>query len=221
MSNIKIERHNAPVEENIRDGVLDLVSANVTSLNMTHPPVDHPKFEAYRVALVLEVMTYLAMKKPYRIELVTASSDGLIVGFTLCGLPLNGSTSECGVYYTAVAKAHRGKGLMSLMMNDITARYPSVALSCDVELVPRYERYGFRCDSVRHHQVVMFIGSPVEETPVLSVPDLMNNPSVMAEREKAESKFSSYEIDRADRALAKRMQADEEKAKRFLKARNR
>lgn len=166
-------------------------------------------------------MTYLAMKKPYRMELVTASSDGLIVGFTLCGLPLNGSTSECGVYYTAVAKAHRGKGLMSLMMNDITARYPSVALSCDVELVPRYERYGFRCDSVRHHQVVMFIGSPVEETQVLSVPDLMNNPSVMAEREKAESKFSSYEIDRADRALAKRMQADEEKAKRFLKARNR
>lgn len=221
MSDIKIERHNAPVEEKIRDGVLDLVSKNVTSLSMTHPPADHPKFEAYRVALVLEVMTYLAMKDPHRIELVTASSDGVIVGFTLCGLPLNGSSSECGIYYTAVAKALRGNGLMSLMMNDITARYPSAALSCDVALVPRYERYGFRCDSVRHHQVVMFLGNPVEDTPVLNVPDLMNHPSVMVERKKAESKYSTYELERADRAFAKRMQADEEKAKRFLKERNR
>jgi len=221
MSNIKIERHNAPVGVNVRDGVLDLVSANVTSLSMTHPPANHPKFEAYRVALVLEVMTYLAMGNPHRIELVTASSDDLIVGFTLCGLPLNGSTSECGIYYTAVAKAERGKGVMSLMMNDITARYPSVALSCDVALVPRYERYGFRCHSLRNHQIVMFIGHPIEETPVLNIPDLMNHPSVMDERQKAGSKFSPYELDRADRAFAKKMQADEEKAKRFFKGRNR
>lgn len=221
MSNIKIERHNAPVGTNVRDAVLDLVSANVTPLCMTHPPANHPKFEAYRAALVLEVMTYLAMKHPHRIELVTASSDDVVVGFTLCGLPLNGSTSECGIYYTAVAKAERGKGLMSLMMNEITARYPSVALSCDVALVPRYERYGFRCHSLRHHQIVMFIGHPVEETPVLNFSDLMNHPSVMVEREKAESKFSTYELDRADRAFAKKMKADEEKAKRFFSGRSR
>ncbi|MNJ44214.1 hypothetical protein D3C77_392560 [compost metagenome] len=186
---------------------------------MTHPPANHPKFEAYRAALVLEVKTYLAMKPPHRIELVTVSSDGVIVGFTLCGLPLSGSSLECGIYYTAVAKALRGTGLMSMMMNDITARYASVALSCDVALVPRYERFGFRCESVRHLQVVMFLGDPVEDTPVLQVPELMNHPSVMIERQKAESKYSLYELERADRAFAKRMKADGDKAKRFLKTR--
>lgn len=220
MGNIKIERYNAPVEVDIRDAVLDLVSANVTSLSMTHPPANHPKFEAYRAALVVEVLTYLAMQSPHRIELVTVTSDDQVVGFTLCGLPLNGSTSECGIYYTVVAKAHRGKKLMSLMINDITARYPAVALSCDVALVPRYERFGFRCHSLRHSQIVMFIGDPVEETPVLRFSDLMNHPAVIEEREKAESKFSPYELGRADRAFAKKMQADEDKAKRFLKVRN-
>ena len=106
---------------------------------------------------------------------------------------------------------------MSLMMNDITERYPSVALSCDVALVPRYERFGFRCESVRHGQIVMLLGSPVEDTPVLNVHDLMNHPSVMAQRQKAEAEFSLYELDRSDRAFAKRMKIAEENAKRFPK----
>lgn len=219
LSSMEIERHTAPVEEKMHDDVLVLVSQNVSSLAMTHPPADHPKFEAYRAALLLEVQTYLEMTPPHRIELVTVTSDGVLAGFTLCGLPLNGSSSECGIYYTAVSKALRGNGLMSLMMNDIIERYPSVALSCDVALVPRYERFGFQCQSVRHGQIVMFLGNPVEETPVLSVHDLMNHPSVIAEREKAEARFTSYDLSRADRAFAKKMKVVEENAKRFLKNR--
>lgn len=218
LSSMRIERHTAPVDEKVREDVLGLVSQNVTALSLIHPPADHPKFGAYCAALRLEVYSYLEMEAPHRIELVTVSYHGVMAGFTLCGLPLNGSSSECGIYYTAVAKAQRGKGLMSLMMNDITGRYPSVALSCDVALVPRYEKFGFRCQSVRHGQIVMFFGDPVEDTPVLSTHDLMNHPSVMAQREKAEAEFSLYELDRADRAFAKRMKASEDNAKRFFKA---
>jgi hypothetical protein len=65
----------------------------------------------------------------------------------------------------------------------------------------------------------MFLGDPVEDTPVLSTHDLMNHPLVMAQREKAEAEFSFYELDRADRAFAKRMKAAEDNAKRFLNAR--
>lgn len=216
---VSIDRLNCPVSEEVIDQVLLLVSDNVTSLCLTHPPADHPRFEAYRAALMLEVRTYLEMAPPHRIELVTATSRESLLGFTLCGLPLSGSSHECGIYYMAVAKAERGNGLMSLMMKDIISRYTSAALSCDVALVPRYERYGFRCEYVRHRQVVMFLGNPVENTPVLSADDLMNHPSVVFERQKAEAKYSSHEIDRADRAFKKRMKADEEKAKRFIKNR--
>ncbi|MCF5382050.1 hypothetical protein GIW05_00750 [Pseudomonas syringae] len=217
LSSMRIERHTAPVDEKVREDVLALVSQNVTALSLIHPPADHPKFGAYSAALRLEFQTYLEMEAPHRIELVTVSSDGVMAGFTLCGLPLSGSSSECGIYYTSVSKALRGNGLMSLMMNNITGRYPSVALSCDVALVPRYKRFGFRCESVRHGHIVMFIGDPVEDTPVLSTHDLMNHPSVMAQREKAEAEFSLYELDRADRAFAKKMKSAEDNAKRFFK----
>lgn len=219
MSIIKIERHSAPVDTDVREQIVELVSANVTALAMTHPPTGHPKFEAYRVALMLEVWTYLGMEAPYRMELVTASSDGVLIGFTLCGLPINGSITECGIYYTVVSKPFRGKGALTLMMKDITARYPSVALSCDVALVPIYEHYGFHCDSLRHNQIRMFLGNPVEETPVLSVKDLMDNPAVMEERRKAGEKFSVHDMDRADRAMAKKIRIDEVNAKRFFQER--
>lgn len=221
MYNFEIKRHSSPVGGGIRDGVIALVAENVTSLSMTHPPTSHPKFESYRAALILEVAAYLAMSSPHRMELVTVLSESLLVGFTLYGLPISGSSSECGIYYTAVEKSFRGKGVMSLMMKDITARYPAVSLSCDIALVPRYERYGFKCESLRHHQIVMFLGNPTEDIPVLSVPELMNHPSVISERQKAEEQFSYYEIEHADRAMVKKMRADEEKAKRFLKERQR
>lgn len=105
---------------------------------------------------------------------------------------------------------------MSQMMKDISGRYPSVALSCDVAHVPRYERFGFRCESVRRGQIVMFLGSPVEDTPVLRVEDLMNHPAVVAERQEAQEKFSRYELDRADRALERKLKTAEDNAKRFL-----
>ena len=133
LASMKIERNNSPIDESLRMDVLKLVSENVTALSLTHPLASHPRFEAYRAALVLEVQTYLQMVAPHRMELVSASSGDVTLGFTLCGLPLNGTSSECGIYYTAVAKAHRGNGVMSLMMKDITSRYPSAALSCDVD----------------------------------------------------------------------------------------
>jgi len=219
MSSIKIELHRSPVDNGIREQVVELVSANATALAMTHPPIGHPKFEAYKIALMIEVWSYLGMEAPYRMELITASSDGVLIGFTLCGLPINGSTTESGIYYTVVSKPFRGQGVLTLMMNNILARYPSVALSCDVALVPIYERYGFHCHSLRHNQIRMFLGEPVEETPVLSVDDLMENPGVVLARKEAAEKFSVHEMDRADRALAKRIRTDELNAKRFLQQR--
>ncbi|MEQ4192419.1 hypothetical protein ACDH60_25865 [Pseudomonas ficuserectae] len=49
--------------------------------------------------------------------------------------------------------------------------------------------------------------------------DVMSHPGVMAVRRSFEAKFSGYDLDRADRSLAARLQAEEDKAKRFLKLR--
>lgn len=221
MKDIKINKYKSPVQDDICQGVLAIVADNVTSLNMMHPPSNHPRFEAYRTALRLEVHNYLAMDKTFRLEVVTASLDGIIIGFILCGLPISGSSSECGIYYTAVAKPNRAQGIMSLMMREVTANYPSISLSCDIELVPRYERFGFRCDSLRHHQIVMFMGNPVENIPIIATHELMADPAVIIERRKAEADFSKFDIDRADKTMVKRLEFEKIKAKRFLHERMR
>lgn len=221
MDNVKIRKYISPVPDDICQGVLDIVADNVTSLSMMHPLSSHPRFEAYRTALKLEIHNYLAMDEPFRLEVVTSSLDGVIIGFILCGLPFNGSSSECGIYYTAVAKPNRGRGIMSLMMREVTANYPSISLSCDIDLVPIYEHFGFVCDSLRHHQIVMFLGNPVENIPVIATHELMADPAVVIERRKAEANFSKFDIDRADKAMVKRLEFETSKAKRFLQARMR
>lgn len=221
MENLQIRTYETPVQDDICQGVLAIVADNVTSLSMMHPPSNHPRFEAYRTALLLEIHNYLAMDKPSRLEVVTASLDGVIIGFILCGLPTSGSSAECGIYYTAVAKPNRGQGVMSLMMREVTAKYPAISLSCDVELVPKYERFGFVCDSLRHHQIVMFFGNPVENIPVIATHELMADPAVIIERRKAEANYSEFDINRADKAMVKRLEFETSKAKRFLQAKMR
>lgn len=217
-----VQRHNAPVNDNsVLDGVLAIVADNIKSLMMIGPSPSHPKFEGYRASLVLEVGGYLKMEHPNRIELVTVSFQGVVIGFTVCGLPLDptSTASECGIYYTCVSKSFRGKGVMRLMMKDIKSRYEHLHLSCAVALVPIYERYGFRCIEMREHQIVMFVGSPVEDTPVQMIEELASHPAVVAVRRSCEEKFSKHDLDRADRDLITRLKGDEEKAQRFLKMR--
>ncbi|WPN21786.1 GNAT family N-acetyltransferase [Pseudomonas marginalis] len=218
---VTIERFAAPVTNSIVDSVLELVAENVTSLNMTHPPENHPFFDSYRKALILEVGQYLNMRAPHRIEVYIASNDAGVVGFALCGLPLNGSLKECGIYYVAVEKGYRCQGIMGGMVKAITDRYPHVALSCDVSLVPIYERYGFKCHELRLHQVVMYFGCPVEETPVLSVPDLLQHPDVLEEQNIAAHKFGRQKVDRANKDLERNLKTAKQNAKRFFENRTR
>jgi len=216
---VMIERFVAPVTDSIVGAVLELVAENVTSLNMTHPPASHPFFSSYRKALLLEVGQYLNMRDPHRIEVYTAIRDGKIVGFALCGLPLNGNLEECGIYYMAVGKGHRCQGVMGRMVKAITDRYAHVALSCDVSLVPIYERYGFKCHELRHHQIVMYFGCPVEETPVLNVSQLREHPDVLDEQNIAAHKFGRQKVDRANKDLELKLKTAKQNAKRFFEDR--
>lgn len=46
--------------------------------------------------------------------------------------------------YAAVAPAYRGQGIFKKMLNELKAQYPILGLDCSLELVPMYERLGFR-----------------------------------------------------------------------------
>lgn len=213
---IIIETITLPVLEHLGEAVLDLVAENVTDLAMAHPSPSHPLFSVFRLVLLTEVRAYLARPVPSQMELVTAVEDGKLLGFVLCGLS---PSRECGIYYTAVTRSRRNEGIMSLMIRDVVARYSAISLSCDVQLVPRYERYGFEPRSLRKHQVVMAIGNPVEETPILDPDALQQQPPILQEQFAASERSSEHAVKTANKAMTKFLKTEEAKAKRYLQQR--
>jgi ribosomal protein S18 acetylase RimI-like enzyme len=213
---IVVDRVSAPVIQALGEQVLDLVAENITELAMAHPPASHPLFSVYRLSLLTEVRAYLARPAPSQIELVTATENGAVLGFALCGLSPSG---ECGVYYIAVSKARRNQGVMSLMMRDVVSRYSIITLSCDVHHVSRYERYGFAPVSVRKNQIVMVIGDPQEETPILDPDQLQQQPPILQEQMAASRRSTERAVEQANKAMKKFQKAEETKAKQYLQQR--
>lgn len=215
---ILVETIASPVPSHIGEQVSDLVAGNVTDLSMAHPPVSHPLFSVYRFTLLTEVQAYLERPTPSQIELVTATDDGELVGFALCGLS-PGPHPECGIYYTAVAKSRRREGILGLMVREIKSKYAVVSLSCDVRLVPVYEHYGFEPASLRNHHIVMAIGEPREETPLIDPDAHASQPPIIQARMEAEARSTKGAVMLANKAMKKARRIEEAKAKNFLKHR--
>ncbi|MGP5354162.1 GNAT family N-acetyltransferase [Pseudomonas helleri] len=218
--NVQIVRHSWPINDGVCQEVIDLVTDNATSLSMMQPAKTSPTFKIYQTALEVEVANYLCLEPPNRMELVTADYSGGMIGFALCGLPLNGSSLECEIYYLAVAKPFRGHKVMSLMVRDILARYPGVSLCCGLKLVPQYQGFGFKCVDQIEQNVVMVRGTRKEDIPVIPPMTFMTHPLVVQEREQAQKKFTQRELDRADRDMSKQLHQAKENTKRFLKIQN-
>ncbi|MGF6166793.1 GNAT superfamily N-acetyltransferase [Pseudomonas moraviensis] len=215
---ITINRHATPVTPMICASILELVGENVTSLSMLRPPKVHPLFEGYKALLVEEIRTYITRQDLPQIEVITASSDdGSIVGFLLFGL-VETDVLECNIYYTAVKKQFRRQGIMSQMMKVVLQISPALGLSCDIAMVPIYERYGFRPVAARDAQIVMFIADPKGITPVVSVEDLKRLDAVDIAFRRAAQTSGPHEVRRADKVLKSDLAARQTKARQFMKA---
>ena len=122
-------------------------------------------YELFQVTLCVEVGHYLdaighPMARGRHGELVVAvdtDRPGQAVGF-LMYCPLSGVTGQCGIYYTAVLPGWRRRGAFKAMLGIMLARYPSAALSCEIDMVPMYERFGFEVYGYRDGQVQMAKG---------------------------------------------------------------
>lgn len=215
---ITIHRHTTPVTPKICASILELVGENVTSLSMSHPPRVHPLFDGYKAMLVEEIRTYITRQDLPQIEVITASSEGgSIIGFLLFGL-VETDVLECNIYYTAVQKQFRRQGIMSQMMQVVLNISPALGLSCDIAMVPIYERYGFRPVAARETQIVMFIGDPTGITPVVSVEDLKRLEAVDMAFRRAAQRSNPHDMWRADKGMKADLAARQTKARQFLKA---
>ena len=212
-----ITRHATPVDPSTCSAVLDLVGENVTALSMSSPPRTHPLFDGYKTMLEEEVRTYITRHDLPQIELLTASTDdGRIVGFLLFGL-VQTDVQECNIYYSAVQKKLRCKGIMNNMMQVILKISPAIGLSCDIAMVPIYKRYGFRVVTGRETQVVMFIGNPNGITPVIDATDLGKLEVVDTAFRRAAQGADMNDMRRADRTMKADLVARKAKVRQFVK----
>jgi GNAT superfamily N-acetyltransferase len=60
--------------------------------------------------------------------------------------------------YAAVAKDYRSQGVFKQMLDELKSQYPVLGLDCPLELVPMYERLGFRPTTVQGAHVGMSTG---------------------------------------------------------------
>lgn len=212
-----ITRHATPVDPSTCIAVLDLVGENVTALSMSSPSRTHPLFDGYKTMLVEEVRTYITRHDLPQIELLTASAeDGRIIGFLLFGL-VQTDVQECNIYYSAVQKQFRRKGIMNNMMQVILEISPAIGLSCEIAMVPIYKRYGFRVVEGRETQVVMFIGNPTGITPVIDPTDLKKLEVVGTAFSRAAQGADMNDMRRADRTMKTDLATRKAKVRQFVK----
>lgn len=57
--------------------------------------------------------------------------------------------------YAAVSKDYRGQGVFKLMLDELKRLYPVLGLDCPLELVPMYERLGFKVSTAMATHVGM------------------------------------------------------------------
>jgi ribosomal protein S18 acetylase RimI-like enzyme len=141
----------------IRQQVLDMVKEYHTDLSMLGTPPSNHLYPIYNWSLVVEVDLYINRigKIPeFPVELVIASDQGKVIGFVLT-LPVATHPDACAVTYMAVAASARRRGVGSVMMKSVLARYPHTELTCFVSKVPFYEKLGFKVIDVRNTQLVM------------------------------------------------------------------
>lgn len=215
---LTITRHSTPVPSELCQKILDLVSDNASSLSMTRPPLDHPLYEGYRTLIIEEIRTYITRYDLPQIEILVATTEeGQTIGFLLFGLIIT-DVLECNIYYTAVHRRFRRKGVMTRMINSVMEISPALALSCDPSMVEMYERFGFKPTDVRETQIVMFVGNPKGITPIIDPEDLMRLEVVDSAFRNAIGKTSKRDLKHADKRFQVQITKMKTRAKEFITA---
>lgn len=194
----------------------------------TNPvPPGHLLYEVLQATLCIEVGSYLdaighPMAKGRHGELIVAvdkAQPGQAIGF-LMYCPLSGATGQCGIYYTAVLPGHRRRGAFKAMFGAMLARYPSAALSCEIDMVPFYERFGFKVYGHHEGQITMASGDCDSKAGLMLIdPDALEQDPVITQcRDAMFRKHGQAAVMHALVAFTQKSQERVERAKKYAEA---
>ncbi|KAE9647783.1 N-acetyltransferase [Pseudomonas sp. PB103] len=153
-----IERYTSSPSPEIYDQIIEITMEYASELSLEGIAANNPLHSVLQCSLGLEVAIYLSRmdeSSESKTELVVALDENdrsKVVGYNLY-LPLRSASDACGICYMAVLESHRNQGVGGAMMHEVLAHYPHAELSCFIEKVPFYQKFGFELIGTRETQV--------------------------------------------------------------------
>lgn len=118
-----------------------------------------------------------------------------VIGF-LMYMPLDGVVGECGVNYMAVHHEHRKAGIGAKLITTLNSAFRQSTLSCQIDLVPMYEKHGFKVIGHRESHITMTNGEIPSKAgmKIFNPEDVMEHPMLKMAHREVQQRHSQAEI---------------------------
>ncbi|MFM5554175.1 GNAT family N-acetyltransferase [Aeromonas veronii] len=205
--NIEIYKQN-PFEDihpELREDIMRLVAASASDLSMfTYDNSSILKDyldekEGIRVSILLERIKRTDLHQSY-LFYAKCKDDGRFLGFAICTPFINKASLKklegAAVFYIAVPKDYRGRGIFKKIINHLQNEFSYLALTCVPSLVTMYEKTGFYVKGTFQSQISLVYGEEPQNTAIIGIDDefIMQHPSVIKKYQEAVYKHGKYAV---------------------------
>ena len=176
-----------------REGILELVSNNAEDISAFVVQRNSPFYEYVRVREVTRAgifLDFLNKDEPEKTYLIVAEDSGKIIGYLLYNRDVT-CREDVSICSTVVSDNYRHQGVFTNMINLLKTKTNSISLSCFINKVSFYQKFGFKIDESFETQIGMFYGTYSGDGTFLTINDdeLGSQSLVIAEISKVKKRF--------------------------------
>ncbi|WP_188051429.1 GNAT family N-acetyltransferase [Flavobacterium sp. GP15] len=176
--------------------ILNLVKANANDISLYVYKRNSPVYGFMSFREELKMKHYLGRLNNNELSstyLILAEHDNNLVGYILYHTSTH-NPREVSIISAVVNVNHRKQGVLRLMMNVLKNNADSIALSCFVDLVPMYQKFGFMIGEQWETQVGMYFNYFDDLGNVITVneEELYRSPMARLALREFESTYSDY-----------------------------
>ncbi|MBP0723932.1 GNAT family N-acetyltransferase [Bacillus sp. RG28] len=202
-----------------REEIIELVGNNAEDISAFVVQRDSPFYEYVRVREITRARMFLDFLKkdePEKTYLIVAEDSGKIIGYLLYNRDVT-CRDDVSICSTVVSDNYRSQGIFTNMINLLKTKTKSISLSCFMNKVSFYQKFGFKIDESFETQVGMFYGTYSGDGMFLTINDdeLGSQSLVLAEMSKVMKRFGKS-FQKELNSFLMESEREKEKVKKFI-----
>lgn len=161
------------LSEKEKKNILTLVNENAETISSYVMKKDSLFYDYISIREQLKTLEYLNRivdDEPKKIHLIAAEDSGNIVGYLLYNKDAT-CNKDVQICSTVVSEKYRRQGVFTDMINLLKSKADSITLSCFINRVNFYKKFGFKIDDSANTQVGMCYGTYTGEGEFWTVDD--------------------------------------------------